>query len=177
MEGSPQRQERQISPEGLSQKVSLFMTKPENTDTKAPLLLFLKANNLKAEVFRFILNQEMLDKLYPDIQSSPELVQATNDHMLGKKVEVFLVTKDADNTSEESVLDQVVELVGKKTRPEDNKDGTLRKHLHGETKTYPDKSGKDVLYSENGFHRPLTSKELVDQLEIFGLLEEAKGLI
>jgi len=170
-------QEVEISPEALAKRVSLLMTKPENTDTKAPLLLFLKANGLQAKTFHFTLNQKMLRRLYPDIQHSSELVLATNEHMLGKVVEVFLVTKDEGNTLQKSVLDQVVELVGTKTNPEDNKEGTLRKHLHGETKKYPDASGNDVLYFENGFHRPLTSKELVEQLNVFGLLDEAKSLV
>ncbi len=47
--------------------------------------------------------------------------------MLGKEVEVFLVTKDEENTSEKSVLEEVVDLVGKKTKPEDNEEGTLKK--------------------------------------------------
>jgi len=175
-EGVPNHESHEMTPDELARRMSFFMTKPENTDTKAPLLLFLKANGLKAKAYRFTLTQEMLNRLYPDIQHSPELVQATNDHMLDKEVEVFLVNKDAENASEKSVLDQVVELVGAKTKPEDNLAGTLRKELHGETRTYPDPTGKDVLYFENGFHRPLNSAELVEQLDVFGLLEEAKSL-
>lgn len=175
-EYQPQNHEREISPEELASNVSLFMTKPENTDTRAPLLLFLKANNLNAKPFRVVLSQEILNTIYRGIQNSPELMQATNDHLLGKESEIFLVTRDAGNDSGNSVLDQVVKLVGAKTNPEDNMGGTLRKHFHGETKIYSDSSGKDVLYFENGFHRPTTSRELVEQLNALGLLEEAKRL-
>ncbi len=70
------KKEREISPEELAQKVSMFMTKPENTDTPAPLLLFLKNNDLKAEVFRFTLTEDMLTKLYPDIQHSEDLIES-----------------------------------------------------------------------------------------------------
>lgn len=176
-ERSPQEPERDISPEELSAEVSLLMTKPENTDTKAPLLLFLKSNGLKAEVFRITLNQEMLGKLYPDIQNSPGLIQATNDHMLGREVEVFLVTKDATNDSKDSVLDQVVKLAGARTNPGDNENGTLRKHLSGGTSVYTNALGEDALYFKNGFHRPVKSQELVEQLDAIGLLEEAKRLV
>jgi len=153
------------------------MTKPENTDTPAPLLLFLKNNDLKAEVFRFTLTEDMLTKLYPDIQHSEDLIKATNDHMLGKEVEVFLVTKDEENTSEKSVLEEVVDLVGKKTKPEDNEEGTLRRHLSGKTESFVDKSGKVGWYAKNGFHRPLTPKELMEHLQIFNLLKEAEKLV
>ncbi len=134
MEKYTPRNEQEILSEKLARKVSLLMTKPENTDTKAPLLLLLKGSGLDAKGFRFTLTENMLKELYPNVQHSPELIQATNDHMLGKEVEVFLVTKDIENISEKSVVDQVVELAGEKTRPEDNHKGTLRNQLHGETK-------------------------------------------
>lgn len=170
------KQERIISPEELAQGVSVLMTKPENTDTKAPLLLFLKNNDIKAKVFRFTLDEEMLRKLYPGIQQRPELVKATNEHMAGKEVEVFLVSRDEGNTSEKSVLDQVAELVGVKTDPQANEGGTLRKSFPGR-RTYRDESGKPIRYFENGFHRPTTSVELVEQLDALGLLDEARRII
>jgi len=173
----PPLKENDFSPEVLAKKVSLLMTKPENTDTKAPLLLFLKNNGLEGKAFRFTLNEEMLKGLYPNILDLPEIWQATKDHMLGKEVEVFLVTKDKDNFSEDGVVDELVELVGDKTIPEENLDGTLRKHMSGVVKTYPQASGKDILYYENGFHRPVNIKELINNLKVFGLTEEVKKLI
>ena len=141
----PPLKEDDISPETLAQKVSLLMTKPENTDTKAPLLLFLKNNGLEGKAFRFTLTEVMLKGLYPDILDLPEIWQATKEHMMGKEVEVFLVTKDKDNFSEDRVVDELVELVGNKTAPEENPDGTLRKHMGGDIKTDRQTSGPAVL--------------------------------
>jgi len=171
--------ESEITPEMLAEKVSLFMTKPENTDTKAPLLLFLKNNGLQAEVFRFTLNEDLLRKLYPKMETSyiPWVQEATKEYMLDKEVEVFLVTKDNSNDSNETVIQQLAKLVGEETVPDKNPDGTLRKHLSEGIKMHPDKeSGKDMRFFRNGFHRPITSEELMENLNAFGLLEEAKKL-
>jgi nucleoside diphosphate kinase len=168
--------ETEITTETLAQKVSLLMTKPENTDTEAPLLLFLKNNGLNAKAFRYTLSEEMLKALYPDIQNLPEVWQATKDHMLGKEVEVFLVTKDSENISDKNVVDQLVDLVGKETEPEKNEHGTLRKHLSGETKILHSETGKIINYFENGFHRPTNPEELFKNLEIFGLLDEVNKI-
>ena len=167
-----QKIEREITPDELAKRVSFFMTKPENTDTNAPLLLFLKNKGLNAKVFRKVLDEGTISKLYTDINYA----KVTSDHMLGKEVEVFLVTKDDENTSSASVLNEVLELVGNKTKPEENSVGTLRKHFHGKTISFDTPSHKNLLYTENGFHKPSTSKELVDHLEILGLLDEAKRL-
>lgn len=172
----PLRPEREITPDELAAKVSFFMTKPENTDTSVPLLLFLKSNGLQAKVFRVTLDQTLINKMYPGIQHLPEIVEATNNHLLGKESEVFLITKDKENVSNDSVLNQTVELVGSKLKPSDNKEGTLRRNFHGGVKQYANPSGEMVPYFENGFHRPITSQELVEQLEALGLLEEAKQL-
>ncbi len=159
--------ERETSPESLAKRVSVLMTKPENTDTEAPLLLFLKNNGLQAKTFRFTLTEEILLGIYPNIQDSPEIWQATKEHMLGQEVEVFLISKDSDNDSDKSVLEQVVDLVGLETNPEDNKEGTLRRHMSADS---------SAGYFKNGFHRPKTPEELVQNLEVFGLMEEAKEI-
>jgi hypothetical protein len=160
--------EKETSSESLAKRVSLLMTKPENTDTEAPLLLFLKNNNLEAKTFRFTLTEEILLGLYPGIQDNPEMWQMTKDHMLGKEVEVFLVTRDSKNDSDKSVLEQVVNLVGSETNPEENKEGTLRRHMSADSPF--------ANYFKNGFHRPKTPEELVKNLEVFGLMEEVNKI-
>jgi len=177
-ESIPQKPEEEISPEELSQKVSLLMTKPENTDTALPLLLMLKNKGLKAKSFRFILDEKTLNKLYPEMNEKyPEIIrEATIDYMLGKEVEVFLITKDEENDTAGNVLKKLVDLVGEKTIPEDNPHGTLRRHHSGGTKLYVSKSLGKAKFYENGFHRPLSTDELIGNLDAFGLLDEARKL-
>ena len=64
----PKTVESEITTEqiiALSRKVTVLMTKPENTGTKAPLLLFLKNKGLNALKYRFTLDEDRLNSLYP----------------------------------------------------------------------------------------------------------------
>lgn len=166
--------ERQISPEALAEKVSLLMTKPEKTDTPAPLLLLLKNRGLDAKAFRFIIDEERLKGLYPDMSTWKEVIQrATREDMVGKEVEVFLVKKDAENNSEEGVVEQLYKLKGPEFAPANNPEDTLRRELAEGAKKYMDETGAEFLYHYNGFHSPKNSAELMANLNVFGLLDEA----
>lgn len=164
--------EEAISPEELAQKVSMFLTKPENTDTPAPLLLFLKNRGLEAKVFRVKISKEMLSGLYP----YPEYEKVIDDHMLDKEAEVFLVTRDSENDSTDSVLNQLAEIIGRDRVPANNANGTLRKEFPGQTIDFVSPSGQNLSYSQNGFHRPVSPQELISHLKVLGLYEEAKKL-
>lgn len=161
--------------EALSKKVSLLMTKPENTDSEVPFLLLLKNKGFNAKPFKFTFNEEMLKALYPDMNNWSELVQkATENHLLGKEVEFFLIS--SDNGEERNVTEEIVELRGKGLKPNDNPEGTLRKEFPGATLNYTDEVGKNVEYFENGFHCPRNAVELISNLKAFGLLGKAKEL-
>ena len=101
--------ESEMTPEeviALSKKVTVLMTKPENTDTEAPLLLFLKNKGLNAQTYRFILDENRLNNLYPDMKGWTDTIQiSTKQHLLNTEVEVFLVT--ADNELESDVREEV----------------------------------------------------------------------
>ena len=172
--------EDSISPETaieLSKKVSLLITKPENTDTEVPLLLLLKNRHFNAKTYRKVLDENTLANLYPDMPNWPELVQkATKDHMLDKEVEVFLITYDGENPQIEDfdVLNELIKLRGEKTKADANPSGTLRREFHGEDRVYRnDVDGSEIKYSQNGFHCPRNPEELIGNLNALGLMEDA----
>jgi hypothetical protein len=171
--------EKELTPEeeiSLSKKVSFLMTKPENTDTEAPLLLILKNNGFNVKKFKTVIYESTLVGLYPDMKNWNELVQqATKDHMLGQEVEIFLVTSDED--IERNVTEELLKLRGLERESENNPSGTLRKELGGKKIEYSDDSGKKIEYFENGFHCPRDANELIDNLKAFGLLDEARSLV
>ncbi len=171
--------ESEMTPEeviALSKKVTVLMTKPENTDTEAPLLLFLKNKGLNAQTYRFILDENRLNNLYPDMKGWTDTIQiATKQHLLNTEVEVFLVT--ADNELESDVREEVLNLRGLKRNAEENISGTLRKDLNYSSVFYPNPHGGETIeYSRNGFHCSTTPEEVVSNLKTFGLLDEAKKL-
>ena len=181
---APKIVESEMTPEqilALSRKVTVLMTKPENTDTKAPLLLFLKNKGLNARAYKFILDEERLASLYPDSVSWMEIIQeTTNEHLLGKEVEVFLVTADSENTDFNviDVREEVLKLRGLNRLAYENPKGTLRKEFPGNTvHIFGEKAGGHTIYSKNGFHCSTTPEEVVSNLKTFGLLAEAKKLV
>lgn len=162
--------------EALSKKVSILMTKPENTDSEVPFLLLLKNKGFNAKPFKFTLSEDILKALYPDMNNWSKLIQkATEDHLLGKEVEVFLIS--SDNDEERNVTEEIVELRGKERKPNDNPNGTLRKEFPGEKINLINDTGENVEYFKNGFHCPRNSDELISNLKVFGLLDEARNLI
>jgi hypothetical protein len=164
----------------LSKKATILMTKPENTDTKAPILLFLKNKGLNAKTYRFTLDEERLASLYPDMKNWTEAIQMmTREHLLDKEVEVFLVTADNEN-QDIDVRNEVLNLRGLDRIADKNPEGTLRKEFPGNTVhffgTKAGPTGK-AIYSKNGFHCSTTPEEVLSNLKTFGLLDEAKKLV
>ncbi len=163
--------------EKLAKKVSLLMTKPENTDTEVPILLLLKNKRLNAKSYKFSIGEDELNGIYPDMKTWPEEIQAaTKEHLLGREVEVFLVSSDNVDGADRNILNELVKLRGKEIIPNSNPRGTLRREFYGAELKYTSKDGKDVTYYENGFHCPQTPDELISNLKAFGLLEQAKGI-
>lgn len=177
LESMPNAVEKEMTSEqivALSKKATILMTKPENTDTEAPLLLFLKNRGLNAQTYKFILDEERLQSLYPDMKNWTEAIQImTKEHLLDKEVEVFLVTADSEN-QDIDVRNEVLNLRGLNRIADENPEGTLRKEFPGNTihffgvKAGP--TGKAV-YSKNGFHCSTTPDEVVSNLKTFGLLD------
>lgn len=175
----PNNTEAELTPEqieALSKKVTILMTKPENTDSEVPFLLLLKNKGFNAKPFRFTFTKEMLSALYPEKGNWSELVQkATDEHLLGREVEVFLIS--SDNNDERNVTEEIVKFRGGALKPDDNPRGTLRREFPGAKYNYPNNEEGSVEYFENGFHCPRNSTELISNLKAFGLLDEAKSLI
>lgn len=182
----PNTVESEMTPEqvlALSKKATVLMTKPESTDTEAPLLLFLKNKGLNAKAYRFTLDEERLRNLYPDSVNWLKIIQeTTDDHLLNEEVEVFLITADNENTDFNviDVREEVLKLRGRERIAYKNLEGTLRKKFHGDTiHFYGAEAGPTgkVVYSKNGFHCSTTPEEVLSNLKTFGLLEEAKRLV
>ncbi len=186
---APKTVESEMSPEqilALSKKVTILMTKPENQDMEMLILTLLKHKGLKGVCHRFVLDENRLNNLYPDMKNWIEAVQImTKEHLLDKEVEVFLVTADNENTDINviDVREEVLKLRGLKRLADENPEGTLRREFHGNTIHFfgkaaekAEKSGY-VEYSKNGFHCSTTPEEVLSNLKTFGLLEEAKKLV
>jgi hypothetical protein len=176
----PKTVESEITTEqiiALSRKVTVLMTKPENTGTKAPLLLFLKNKGLNALKYRFTLDEDRLNSLYPMMKDWIATVQmATEQHMEDKEVEVFLVTSEDGECKD--VREEVLKLRGLDRVASNNPVGTLRNELPGQTIFYAGtEADSTVQYSRNGFHCSTTPEEVLSNLKTFGLLDEAKRLV
>jgi hypothetical protein len=160
----------EISPERLASKVGLLMIKPEYMDKSVLFPAILKNYGFKTEVHRFTLDQNMIEKLYPDMQSWREdIKQATIEHLLNKEIIVLLVENDSSKP-DSNVTDKLLKIRGDKTNPLQCNPASLRFVFGGKEI----KLDEENSYWQNGLHCPRNPEELINNLEAFDLLNVAK---
>jgi hypothetical protein len=162
--------EAEISPERIASKVGLLMIKPENMEKSLLFPAILKNYGFKTEKYCFTLDQNMIDKLYPDMQSWNEKIrQATVEHLLNKEIIVLLVENDGSRP-DANITEELFRIRGDKTNPLQCNPASLRFVFGGKEI----KLDEENSYWQNGLHCPRDPKELINNLEAFDLLNVAK---
>lgn len=160
----------EISPEKMAARVGLLMIKPENMDKSVLFPAILKNYGFKTKEHRFTLDQNMIEKLYPDIQSWNEVIrQATIEHLLNKEIIVLLVENDSTRP-DSNVTEELLRIRGDKTNPLQCNPASLRFVFGGKEI----KLDEENSYWQNGLHCPRNPEELINNLEAFDLLNVAK---